>query len=97
MDGFVEEMGIRGDSNLPSREDAVSTLKAATNTVKRSVLAELLSACLVNEDYDRKQVAFVEDISKSLGVPHEYLEKTENWVKRMLHLAKEGQELVAGL
>ncbi len=64
-----------------------------THPEKVSLLLELISVALVDEDYHEKEIQIIKEIAEELDISAD-LQDMEIWVKKQLMLIKEANELM---
>lgn len=97
MEGFKFEMNVTTEPEKLPWAEAVGIFETASNTIKRSVVVELLSACFANNDFDKKQVGLVSEVQASFGIPKEFIEEASSWVRDIMELTEKGFNLVEGM
>jgi len=97
IEGFKLEMNVTNKPEKLLWAEAIKILEKASNTIKRSVVVELLSACFVNDDFDQKQVELVSEVQASFGIPNEFIDEASAWVRNIMQLTEKGFNLIEGL
>lgn len=97
MEGFKSEMNVTSEPEKLPWAEAIEVFNTSSNTIKRAVVVELLSACFVNNDFDQKQVELVSEVQASFGIPKEFIDEASAWVRNIMELTEKGFNLVEGM